>query len=59
MPVNHLLNIMEELKKFRERSKLKHLCRSEIYKAYFAHYAAYFDSKDSSKITISGKMFDI
>ena len=49
---------MEELKKFRERSKLKHLCRSEIYKAYFAHYAAYFDSKDSSKITISGKMFD-
>ena len=25
------------IKKFRERSKLKHLCRSEIDKAYFAH----------------------
>ena len=46
------------IKKFRERSKLKHLCRSEIDKAYFAHQAAYFDSKDSGKITISSKMFD-
>ena len=47
----------EKIKKFRERGKLKHLYRSETDKACFTHYAAYFDSKDSAKKTISKKRF--
>ena len=43
----------ERIKKFRETGNLKHLYRYELDKACFAHNAAYFDSKDLAKITIS------
>ena len=46
----------ERIKKFRETGKLKHLYRNEIDKACFAHDAAYCDSKDLVKRTISDKI---
>ena len=45
----------ERIKKFRETGGLKHLYRTELDKAFFAHDAAYFDSKDLAKRTISDK----
>ena len=35
---------------------LKHLHRNELVKAFFAHEAAYSDSKDLAKRTISDKI---
>ena len=46
----------ERIQKFRETGNLKHLHRSELYNVYFAHNAAYFDSKDLAKTTISEKI---
>ena len=41
--------------KFRETGNLKHLCRNELNKACFAHDAAYSDSKDLARRTVSDK----
>ena len=46
----------ERIKKNRETGNLKHLYRNELDKAYFAHDAAYYDSKDLPKRTISEKI---
>ena len=46
----------KRIQKFRETGNLKHLYRSELGKAYFAHDAAYFDSKDLARRTISDKV---
>ena len=47
----------ERIQKLRETGSLKHLCRNESDKAWFAHYLAYSDSKDLSKKTISDKAY--
>ena len=46
----------QRIQKFRETSNLKHLYRNELDKACFAHDAAYSDSKDLAKRTISDKI---
>ena len=46
----------ERIQKFREIGNLKHLYRNELDKACFAHNAAYSDSKDLAKRTISDKI---
>ena len=46
----------ERTQKFGETGNLKLLHRNELDKACFAHDAAYFDSKDLAKITISDKV---
>ena len=46
----------ERIQKFRETSNLKHLYRNELDKTCFAHDAAYSDSKDLAKRTISDKI---
>ena len=43
----------ERIQKFRETGNLKHLYRNESDKAFFAHDAAYPDSNDLAKRTIS------
>ena len=50
--MDHLLNSVKEFK-FREKCNLKHLPRNELEKACFDHDAAYSDSKDLAKRTIS------
>ena len=44
---------LERIQKFRETGNLKHLYRNESDKAFFAHDAAYPDSNDLAKRTIS------
>ena len=46
----------ERIQKFRETGNLKHLYRNDLDKACFAHDAAYSDSKDLAKRTISDKI---
>ena len=46
----------EGIKKFRKTGTLKHLYTNELDKTCFAHDAAYSDSKDLAKITISDKI---
>ena len=46
----------EITQKFIETSNIKHLYRSELDKACFAHDAAYSDSKDLAKRTVSDKI---
>ena len=46
----------ERIKKFRETGDLKHLYWNKLDKACFAHDAAYSDSKDLAKRTISDKI---
>ena len=46
----------KRIQKFRETGDLKHLYRSELDKPCFAHDAAYSDSKDLTKRTISDKI---
>ena len=46
----------ERIRKFRETGNLKDLYRNELDKACFAHDAAYSDSKDLAKRTISDKI---
>ena len=47
---------LERIQKFRETANLKHLYRNELDKAWFTHDAAYCDSKDLAKRTISDKI---
>ena len=44
------------IQKFRGKGNLKHLYRNELDKACFAHDAAYSDSKDLVKRTMSDKI---
>ena len=46
----------ERIQKFREAGNLKHLYRNELGKACFTHDAAYSDSKDLAKRSISDKI---
>ena len=46
----------ERIQTFRETWNLKHLYRDELDKACFAHDAAYFDSKNLAKRTISNNI---
>ena len=46
----------ERIQEFRETGNLKHLHRNELGKAFFVHDAAYSDSKNLAKITISDKI---
>ena len=46
----------KRIQKFREIGNLKHLYRNELDKACFVHDAAYSDSKDLAKRTISDKV---
>ena len=55
MLVDHLLNIVKGFENV-EKANLKHLYRNELDKAYFAHDAAYSESKDLAKRTISVKI---
>ena len=43
----------ERTQKFRETGNLKHFIKNELYKPCFTHDAAYSDSQDLAKITIS------
>ena len=43
----------DRIQKFRETGNLKHLYRNELDKACFGHDAAYSESKDLAKRTIS------
>ena len=56
MLVEQLLNIVEEFRNLEKAGYLKHLYRNELDKSCFAHDAAYSDSKDLGKITISNKI---
>ena len=51
-----LLNILDRFKKLRETDDLKHTYRNELGKACLAHNAAFSDSKDLTKRTISHKI---
>ena len=51
-----LTKYRERILKFRETGPVKHLYRNELDKACFAHDAAYSDSKDLAKRTISDKI---
>ena len=55
MFVDYLLKIAR-VQKFREKGNLKHIYRNELDKACFAHDAAYSDSKDLAKRTVSDKI---
>ena len=46
----------ERIKKFRETCNLKHLYKNELEKTCFVHDAAYSNSKDLTKRTISDKI---
>ena len=46
----------ERTQTFRETGNLKHLCSNKLGKACFAHDAAYSDSKDLARRTISEKI---
>ena len=46
----------ERIQKFRKAGNSKHLYRNELDKACFAHEAAYSDSKDLNKRTISDRI---
>ena len=48
----------ERIQKFREIGNLKQLYINELDKASFAHYAAYYDSKDLVKRTNSDKILE-
>ena len=46
----------ERIQTFRETGNLKHVYRNELVKVCFAHDAAYSDSEDLAKTTISDKI---
>ena len=46
----------ERIKKFRKSGDSKHIYKSVLYKACFAHDAAYSDSKGLTKWSISDKI---
>ena len=47
----------ERILKFRETGDLKHIYKNELDKVCFTHNAAYSDSKDLAKRTVSDKKF--
>ena len=51
-----LITTCEKIQKFGETGNLKHLYRKELDKACFIYDAAYSDSKDLAKRTVSGKI---
>ena len=55
MLVDHLLSIVKKFKNL-ETGNLKHLYKNELDKFSFVHDAAYSDSKDLLKRTISDKI---
>ena len=65
MPELHLKQLepfnkhRERIQIFRETGSLKNLCGNELDKACFAHDAAYSNSKDLAKKTISDKILKI
>ena len=55
--LDHLLNKHREgIEKFRKTEDLKNLYRNQLEKAFLAHDAAYSNSKDLAKRTISDKI---
>ena len=56
MLLGHLLNIPQEFENSRETGNLQHLYTNDLEKACFAHDAAYSDSEDLAKRTISDKI---
>ena len=56
MLLDHLLNIPKEFENSRETGNLQHLYTNDLEKACFAHDAAYSDSEDLAKRTISDKI---
>ena len=56
MLLGHLLNIPKEFENSRETGNLQHLYTNDLEKACFAHDAAYSDSEDLAKRTISDKI---
>ena len=46
----------EGIQKFRETGDLKHIYKNELDKVCFTHNAAYSDSKDLAKRTVSDKI---
>ena len=54
--MDHLLNIVKEFKNLEKQEIFKHSYKNELDKACFAHDAAYSDSKDLAKRTISDKI---
>ena len=55
LPCGPFTKHRQRIQKFRETGNLKHLYRNELDKACFAHDAAYSESKDLAKRTISDK----
>ena len=51
-----LVDHRKRIQKFRETGNLKYLHRNELDKVCFAQDAAYSDSKDLAKTTISDKI---
>ena len=51
-----VIKYRKRIQKFRETGNLEHLYKNELDKACFAHDAAYSDSKDLAKKTISDKV---
>ena len=56
MLLNRLTKHCKKIQKFRETGDLNHIYKNELDKAFFAHDAAYFDSKDLSKRIVSDKV---
>ena len=56
MLLGHLLNIPKEFENSRETGNLQHVYTNDLEKACFAHDAAYSDSEDLAKRTISDKI---
>ena len=54
--LGHLLNIPKKFENSRETGNLQHLYTNDLEKACFAHDAAYSDSEDLAKRTISDKI---
>ena len=48
----------ERIQKIRDTRNLKHICKNNLDKACFAHDAAYSDSIDLAKRTISDKILE-
>ena len=56
MFLNRLTKHCKKIQKFRETGDLNHIYKNELDKAFFAHDAAYFESKDLSKRIVSDKV---
>ena len=56
MLLGHLPNIPKEFENSRETGNLQHVYTNDLEKACFAHDAAYSDSEDLAKRTISDKI---